>query len=47
MFGNPVNVEEDAVIFRLVWTYVIKALEGRKKLNVYAIGHLDLDTSRF
>jgi hypothetical protein len=31
MFGDPVAAGDDDVIFYLVWTYVIKALDGRKK----------------
>jgi hypothetical protein len=31
MFGDPVAAKDDAAIFHLVWTYVIKALDGRKK----------------
>ncbi len=32
MFGNPVEVEENATIFYLVWTYVIKVLDSQKKV---------------
>jgi hypothetical protein len=31
MFGNPVAAVDGNAIFHLVWTYVIKALDGRKK----------------
>jgi hypothetical protein len=31
MFGNPVEVDSDAAVFRTVWTYAIKALDGRYK----------------
>jgi hypothetical protein len=31
MFGNPVAMEKDDAVFHLVWTYNIKALDGRKK----------------
>jgi hypothetical protein len=31
MFGDPVAAGDDDVIFYLVWTYVIKALDGRKR----------------
>ncbi len=31
MFSDPVTTRDDAAIFHLVWTYVIKALDGRKK----------------
>jgi hypothetical protein len=31
MFGPPVAVTEDDAVFHLVWTYNIKAFDGRKK----------------
>jgi hypothetical protein len=31
MFGTPQLVDEDAAVFHTVWTYPIKALDGRKK----------------
>jgi len=31
MSGDPIAVEQDDAIFFLVWTYSIKALDGRKK----------------
>ena len=31
MFGDPVAMEKDDAVFHLVWTYNIKALDGRKK----------------
>jgi hypothetical protein len=31
MFGTPQQVDNDAFVFHTVWTYVIKALGGRKK----------------
>ena len=31
MFGTPVAVNDDDTIFCLVWTYGIKAVDGRKK----------------
>ncbi len=31
MFGTPQLVDEDAAVFHTVWTYAIKALDGRKK----------------
>jgi hypothetical protein len=31
MFGQPVAATKDDAIFHLVWTYVIKAVDGRKK----------------
>jgi hypothetical protein len=31
MFGNPTAVDSDAAVFCMVWTYAIKALDGRYK----------------
>ncbi len=31
MFGDPVAAADGNAIFHLVWTYVIKSLDGRKK----------------
>jgi len=31
MFGLPTAVESDAAVFRMVWTYAIKAVDGRYK----------------
>lgn len=31
MFGDPVRVESTEAVFNLVWTYVIKELDKRKK----------------
>jgi hypothetical protein len=31
LFGPPQLVDEDAAVFHTVWTYAIKALDGRKK----------------
>ena len=31
MFGIPQRVDDKASVFHTVWTYVIKALDGRKK----------------
>jgi hypothetical protein len=31
MFGPPIAVTEDNAVFHLVWTYNIKAFDGRKK----------------
>ncbi len=31
MFGNPVNAKDASAIFHLVWTYVVKELDGHKK----------------
>ncbi len=31
MFGNPVDAKDSSAIFHLVWTYVVKELDGRKK----------------
>ncbi len=38
MFGQPQVVNEDAAIFHLVWTYNIKALDGRKKAQCVCDG---------
>ena len=31
MFGEPVPAPEEAPVFHLVWTYVVKELDKRKK----------------
>jgi len=31
MFGLPVMVDSNAAVFHSVWTYAIKAVDGRKK----------------
>jgi hypothetical protein len=38
MFGDPVAARENAAIFHLVWTYVIKALDGLKKARCVCDG---------
>jgi hypothetical protein len=38
MFGDPINAKDDAAIFHLVWTYAIKALDGRKKARCVCDG---------
>jgi hypothetical protein len=38
MFGKPVAVEKDDEVFHLVWTYNIKALDGRKKARCVCDG---------
>ncbi len=38
MFGDPVAVEEDDVVFHLVWTYAINALDRRKKARCVCDG---------
>jgi hypothetical protein len=35
MFGDPCAVTSDEAVFNLVWTYSIKALDGRKKGKIY------------
>jgi hypothetical protein len=30
-FGDPTTIDKDDAVFHLVWTYNIKALDGRKK----------------
>jgi hypothetical protein len=31
MFGDPVAATDESAIFHLVWTYVVKELDGPKK----------------
>jgi hypothetical protein len=38
MFGDPVKVDKDDVVFFLVWTYGIKTLDGRKKARCVCDG---------
>jgi hypothetical protein len=38
MFGRPVAASEDDAIFHLVWTYAIKAVDGRKKARCVCDG---------
>jgi hypothetical protein len=38
MFGQPVAVREDDAVFHLVWTYSIKAVDGRKKARCVCDG---------
>ena len=38
MFGDPVPVEDESAIFHLVWTYVIKEVDGRKKARCVCDG---------
>ena len=38
MFGDPVAAADGDVIFHLVWTYIIKALDGRKKARCVCDG---------
>ncbi len=38
MFGNPVLVNPDDADFHLVWTYNVKALDGRKKARCVCNG---------
>ncbi len=37
-FGDPTLVEKDDAVFHLVWTYNIKALDGRKKARCVCDG---------
>ncbi len=37
MFGTPVSAEDDEAIFHLIWTYAIKALDGRKKARCVCV----------
>jgi hypothetical protein len=48
MFGNPVAATDDDAIFHLVWTYSIKAIDGRNKAPAAsATGHHNLGPFRF
>ncbi len=38
MFGPPLLIDEDAAIFPLIWTYNVKALDGRKKAHCVCDG---------
>jgi len=38
MFGEPVEVDDEAAIFHLVWTYGVKALDHRKKARCVCDG---------
>jgi hypothetical protein len=38
MFGEPVAVTQEDAIFHLVWTYAIKAVDGRKKAHCVCDG---------
>ncbi len=38
MFGDPVRADDESAIFHLVWTYVIKELDGRKKVRCICNG---------
>ena len=38
MFGNPVLDDNDNMVFHLVWTYAIKAPDGRKKARCVCNG---------
>jgi hypothetical protein len=37
-FGNPTSIDKDDTVFHLVWTYNIKALDGRKKARCVCNG---------
>ncbi len=37
-FGEPTHIEKDDAVFHLVWTYTIKALDGRKKARCVCNG---------
>jgi hypothetical protein len=37
-FGNPTAVKKKDAVFHLVWTYNIKALDGRKKARCVCDG---------
>ena len=38
MFGEPVAMSEEDAVFHLVWTYAIKAVDGRKKARCVCDG---------
>ncbi len=38
MFGDPVEASNGHAIFHLVWTYTIKAVDGRKKARCVCNG---------
>jgi hypothetical protein len=38
MFGDPVAAEDESAIFHLVWTYVVKELDGCKKARCVCDG---------
>jgi len=38
MFGDPVATAKDDAVFHLVWTYAIKAVDGRKKARCVCDG---------
>ena len=38
MFGNPIHSQDGDAIFHLVWTYAIKAVDGRKKARCVCDG---------
>jgi hypothetical protein len=40
MFGDPVAAEDELAIFHLVWTYVVKELDGHKKAQCVCDGLL-------
>jgi hypothetical protein len=40
MFGDPVATTKDDAVFHLVWTYAIKAVDGRKKARCVCDGSM-------
>jgi hypothetical protein len=38
MFGDPVATTDESAIFHLVWTYLVKELDGRKKARCFCNG---------
>ena len=38
MFGEPVAMSHEDAVFHLVWTYAIKAVDGRKKAHCVCDG---------
>jgi hypothetical protein len=46
MFGTPVEMSEEDAVFHLVWTYAIKAVDGRKKARCVCDGSTRLGMVR-
>jgi hypothetical protein len=46
MFGDPTEVDSDATVFCIVWTYAIKALDGRYKARCTCDGSLHSGQAR-
>ena len=46
MFGVPISMTEEDAVFHLVWTYAIKAINGRKKARCVCNGSTHLGMVR-